>query len=367
MIATYNKQSEIVELLLSNGTDVCYSNFSDYASLCVPPQQIKVGTDRDFGSAKGSALDIAVIEGLPEMTALLLKYKAKIDSIYYLIRSVILRRKNSAVCAPWKDYSTVFQLLFLHNSDLIGRVCCTKPSALFMACAFADLEMVSLLLEHIHPSDLYRTDDSGVSYWASLITLFSSEMKSHEASCYKVVLSFLIEKGLNVDHQDCNGTFALEIASSEANACLVKLLKSGANVNEQNEDGYSSLMRASATGDDSVVSTLLQYHANVDLQDKRGWSALMFAITYGHDDIALLLLEHGAQTNLQDVNGTSALMLSYFTGHVGITKLLLGHGADVNLQNIEGITAIVMSSHSNNAQIEDLLVSHGSMVRRSHD
>ena len=44
-----------------------------------------------------------------------------------------------------------------------------------MACAFGVLEMVKFLFElGTDVSDLYRTDDSGLSYWSSLITIISS-------------------------------------------------------------------------------------------------------------------------------------------------------------------------------------------------
>ena len=75
----------------------------------------------------------------------------------------------------WEKYSAVIRLVFSRNGDIIGRVQCTNPSTLYMACAFGVSEMVSLLIElGVNVSDLYRTDDSGSSYWCNLIAVISS-------------------------------------------------------------------------------------------------------------------------------------------------------------------------------------------------
>ena len=71
----------------------------------------------------------------------------------------------------WEKYYTTFQLLFSHDADLINRVLCTKSSTLYTACAFGILVVAELLLElGMDVRDLYRTDNSGLSYWSSLIT-----------------------------------------------------------------------------------------------------------------------------------------------------------------------------------------------------
>ena len=283
--------------------------------------------------------------------------------------------------SSWEKYYNIFQLLFSHDSDLINRVQCTKPSTLYMACAFGVLKMVKLLFDlGADVGDLYRMDDSGLSYWSSLITIISSgsllsaaasKQTSHhddiidllcqvEWSENEKILSLLVQKGLDVNHKDRSGSFALGIASREGHTKLVEcLLKSRkANVNQQDNDGISSLMYASSGGYMPISRQLLRYHARLDLQDKKGWSALMFAVVGEHTDLIVYLLGEGAQVNIQDVHGTSPLMLSCFTGHVRVTKILLAHDADINLQNSEGITALMMSSYNGHTEIVELLVKY---------
>lgn len=225
-------------------------------------------------------------------------------------------------------------------------------------------------------NDLYRTDDSGSSYWTSLITIISSgsllsAVASKQTSSssiidllrrvhwvtYEEIVSLLVKNGLDVNHMDSSGSFALKIASADGNTELAELLlKFRAKVNLQDKEGVSSLMEASSRGSMCMVRLLARYRASIDLQDKKGWPALMFAVTYGHVEIILYLLERGAQINLQDINGTSLLMLSCFSGDLWVTKILLAHDAIVNLQNKERITALMMSSYNGHTLIAELLL-----------
>ena len=400
MIASSHGNVEIANLLLEAGAKVNISNFSDFSSLRLPFHEIPLpGNNNELDTVHGSALDIAVIKGHVEIVACLLQYSPKIHNIYYLLRSIILKRAqvysegvtsfmqmvrmtSNSGDADWGKYYSILNLLFSHDSSLIGRVECTKPSTLCMACAFGVLQMVSLLIESgIHVSDLYRTDDSGSSYWCSLITIISSgSLLSAAASrktsniadllChvnwvkYSSILLLLIESGLDVNHRDSSGSFALGIASREGHANLVSLLlKSRANVNLQDKEGISSLMMATVSRHREICCLLLEYNAKIDLLDNKGWSALLFAVADGNTDLVVLLLEGGAEINLQDASGTSSLMLSCFSGDMRVTKVLLGHGADINLQNEEGITALMMSSYNGHTEIVELLLDNQADVR----
>lgn len=90
MIANFRGHFEVARILLGAGARVNVSSFSDYHSLQLPPQEIKLSTDTD--DIKGSALDIAVIQGNTEMVSLLLEYKPRVHNIYYLFRSIVLKQ-----------------------------------------------------------------------------------------------------------------------------------------------------------------------------------------------------------------------------------------------------------------------------------
>ena len=386
MVASSCGHVEIVQLLLEAGVRVNFNNFSDYQSLHLPLQQQMQIPEKDdqLSTVRGSALDMAVIRGRAEVVSLLLQYGAKVHNIYYLLRSITLKqaqanaKSGNSDESHWEKYSIILQILFSNDSDLIGRVQCTNPSTLYMACAFGAEEMVSLLIElGADVSDLYRTDVSGLSYWCSFVTIISSgsflsATASNKTSSdvdllhkvnwdkYSRLISILTENGLDVNHKDSSGSLALNIACREGHADLVGfLLKCRAYVNLQDGEGLSSLMEAVSCGHLEICLLLFRYRAKVNLQDSKGWSALMLAVTAGHIDFVLLLLERRAEINLQDASGTSPLMLSCFAGDTHVTKVLLGHGADANLQNEDGITALMMSSYNGHTEIVELLLEYG--------
>ena len=72
----------------------------------------------------------------------------------------------------------------------------------------------------------------------------------------------------------------------------------GAQVDLQDGDGWSALMRASWHG--RCVKLLLENGAQIDLQDGKGYSALMHARRLGHNKVVSLLVEEGAQLGLKD-------------------------------------------------------------------
>ena len=309
---------EIVQLLLEAGVRVNFSNFSDYPSLHLPiQQQMQIpDIDEQLSTVRGSALDMAVIRGRVEVVSLLLQYGAKVYNIYYLLRSITLKqaqanaKSGNSDESHWEKYSIILQILFSHDSDLIGRVQCTNPSTLYTACAFGVEEMVSLLIElGADVSDLYRTDANGLSYWCSFVTIISSgsflsATASKQTSSdvdllhkvnwdkYSRLISILTEKGLDVNHKDSSGSLAFNIACREGHTDLVSLLlKCRADVNFQDGEGLSSLMEAVSCGHLEISLLLFRYRAKVNLQDSKGWSALMLAVTAGHIDFVLLLLE----------------------------------------------------------------------------
>ena len=377
---------EIAQLLLEAGVRVNFSNFSDYPSLHLPlQQQMQIpGKDDQLSTVHGSALDMAVIRGRVEVVSLLVQYGAKVHNIYYLLRSITLKqaqanaKSGNSDGSHWEKYSIILQILFSNNSDLIGRVQCTNPSTLYMACAFGVEEMVSLLIKlGADVSDFYRTDASGLSYWCSFVTIISSgsflsatasNKTSNDVDLlhkvnwdkYSRKILILTENGLDVNHKDSSGSLALNIACREGHTDLVSLLlKCRADVNFQDGEGLSSLMEAVSCGHLEICLLLFRYRAKVNLQDSKGWSALMLAVTAGHIDFVLLLLERRAEINFQDASGTSSLMLSCFAGDTHVTKVLLGHGADANLQNEDGITALMMSSYNGHTEIVELLLEYG--------
>jgi ankyrin repeat protein len=115
------------------------------------------------------------------------------------------------------------------------------------------------------------------------------------------------------------------VASERGHMATVQaLIAARANLNVQDKDGWTALMRASNT---AIVRALIGAGANVNLQDKDGWTALMRA---SNTATAQSLIEAGADLNLQDKDGGTALMWASSHGHTVVVQALTGAGTQTS-------------------------------------
>lgn len=115
------------------------------------------------------------------------------------------------------------------------------------------------------------------------------------------------------------------------------------------------LKRAAEVNSEEVKSLL-------DQQDDNGQSSLMFASVKGHRRVAELLLKRGAEVDQQDDEGRSALMLASSEGHVGVTELLLKKRAQINLQDNQGLSALMHATKNMQSDTAKLLLQGGADV-----
>ena len=81
------------------------------------------------------------------------------------------------------------------------------------------------------------------------------------------------------------------------------VLSQGPIVDTRDGQFNTPLIRASASGRDEMVSTLLAVNAGVNLQNNEGRTALMETVSKGYDHIASLLARAGADPNIKNNNG----------------------------------------------------------------
>ena len=114
-----------------------------------------------------------------------------------------------------------------------------------------------------------------------------------------------------------------------------KLLKSGANVNEQNAAGRTPLMVAALTGRMSILQTLLRNGATVDTKNAEGWTALMYAAWNGHTAIVQTLVRNGAKVNTKNLAGDTALTHATRNGHQAAARILRTGQAGTPKSNVQ--------------------------------
>jgi hypothetical protein len=86
----------------------------------------------------------------------------------------------------------------------------------------------------------------------------------------------------------------------------------------------------------NLVSDLIVLGANLDWQNNDGWTALHWCAYFNHPEIAKMLLDAGADVNIQDEDGYTALHVSAFNNRIEITQVLIDAGADKTIYNNDG-------------------------------
>ncbi len=100
----------------------------------------------------------------------------------------------------------------------------------------------------------------------------------------------LIKLNTNINIQSPEGT-ALVVAAYKGNTILVDLLlKHGANVDDTNKDGITSLMYAAQLNHEIVALSLLQFGANKYLRSKEGFTAGDYATKNGFKSLSQLII-----------------------------------------------------------------------------
>jgi ankyrin repeat protein len=106
------------------------------------------------------------------------------------------------------------------------------------------------------------------------------------------------------------------------------LLDRGADINQTNRYGTSSLYIACQKGHTEVASMLLDRGAGVNKASTSGKSSLFFASRSGHKELALMLLDRGADIKQATNDGWSSLRTACFNRHTDIAAMLIERGAD---------------------------------------
>jgi uncharacterized protein len=127
---------------------------------------------------------------------------------------------------------------------------------------------------------------------------------------------------------------------------LRKALAQGADPNERDGDGRTSLIHAAIDEKLEVAKLLLESGGDADSQDDLGNSALHYAAQEHHVGIAGLLISHGARVDVEDSHGNTPLWRAVFNskGRGDLIAALLNAGANRNHRNKRGKTPIDLAS-----------------------
>ena len=117
------------------------------------------------------------------------------------------------------------------------------------------------------------------------------------------------------------------IPSKEQITGIKEDIKTGANVDDQDSTGSTSLMSAACKGTLEAVKLLIEKGADVNFADKEGYTALMAAVGGKNVGVIRLLAEKGADVNAMDKKGLTALSLAEAHKQDAMAQYLKENGA----------------------------------------
>ncbi|EJR46502.1 hypothetical protein IIM_04640 [Bacillus cereus VD107] len=152
----------------------------------------------------------------------------------------------------------------------------------------------------------------------------------------------------------------------------MKLIKDGANINVEGDNGETPVLAATYQNHVETAKALIDAGADIEIQDEKQSNPFLYASREGYKDIVKLLINAGANTKETTRSGGTALTSASERGHVEVVKELLEHtDIDVNYKNNRGGTAlleaIVLGNGSeNHKKVIQMLIEHGADVNMAN-
>lgn len=106
-----------------------------------------------------------------------------------------------------------------------------------------------------------------------------------------------------------------------------------------------------------MVTLLLEHNANINIQDDEGCTPLIKAVQWQNKDCVSVLLRHKANPNLTDLFGNTAFHHAASRGNIKIVKLLLEYNVDFEAKTEYGLTPLELATYGHHAEMVNFLES----------
>ena len=259
-----------------------------------------------------------------------------------------------------------------------------------MACLVGKPMLVRLLLEHDAEVNTRNRDGEtplinaaagGRLEIAAMLLANGAKVNAHGPNGMTALMfaafgdpemvALLLQNGADINARDHDGNTALICASGpfsrtwetddgasntlrtlSGNAEVVRLLVSaGADVNVENDAGYTAWSLAASSGYDKIAGLLKSSGARPAGRRMDVNAVFRMALELEQLDMARSLLERGADVDHRNESGSTPLMLAAYNGKIEVARMLLDAGADPTVKNQHGYTALDYARERNHPEI----------------
>ena len=363
-------------------------DFAVAANSCVLLRKLlAAGADPNAASSVGSTLQRAVLQGDPDMTAMLLAYGADADLGAETTPLILASQSgNSAVVAQLIEMQAdvdardsvsrtailaasvgghwrVVEKLLAANVDL--SVSADSADPIVVAAHGGHGKVVDLLRPLVSKDRRRRAEQilSGAPRRCQgkvdrgELLVAAAQLGDQEE------VEQILETGVDVDYLADNGCTALMMAVTYGFPQLVDyLLEWNADVNLaclRDPHETPLIMAASSFFVDdrpALIARLVEAGADLEVADKNGNTPLLATMTLGegYKDAVVTLLDFGADVSVRDSDGNTALMLAIQGGYDEIARLL--RSIEAGRDGLEEVALLEACEQLNLAAVEDLIL-----------
>lgn len=175
-------------------------------------------------------------------------------------------------------YPETMQEYLKRGIDPLQKNVSTGSTAVHMAAGRGNMDMLSLLLEHVEGKDLDIEDNSGSTPLERVVT--SSKVGTSTA--------LLDGRMCNVNRKNSKGNSLLELAMGSSTEMIELLIEKGATI-EPPSLGEKLMRVAAEKGSTSLARTLIDRGVDSNKVDEHGWTPGLVAKVANHEEVASML------------------------------------------------------------------------------
>ena len=169
----------------------------------------------------------------------------------------------------------------------------------------------------------------------------------------------LLKDGAEVDEEDKDGFTALDVAILHSHLGVARVLCKKIDIDPFGIANHDpSLYWAAHAGRVNVVKELIEKRADIEVKDDHGWTPLHCASRNGHLDVVKCLVANKADVNAKDHDGDTPLHWASRNGHLNVVQFLFEHKADINAKTNYGSTPLHLASNGHYLDVVQFLVEH---------
>jgi hypothetical protein len=218
-------------------------------------------------------------------------------------------------------------------SHIIARNRAERNSMFLEAVVSGDTKKVGEMLA-IDPDMALMRDGKGKGGIGSPV-LFAAIQNGHGD-----IVKMLLSRGADPNEKDLGGKTSLHAAARKGDPKLIELLlKHGIDVNVFARDLSNSIPLCHA-GSRQAAEILIVNGADLSWRDKSNGTVLHSLVRRGTPDAAEVIIEHGVDINAQNNFGSTALHVTAEHGSKKMAEVLVAKGANLNIIDNKGFTPL---------------------------